>query len=79
MDGELLSPHELVDELGDELFGVLVRSVDVIPSRDHHGEVERTAARESGKENPELRELETMHPVLVTRRDKSLLYFLLFL
>lgn len=41
MDSELLSPHELVDELGDELFGVLVRSVHVVASRDDDGKVER--------------------------------------
>lgn len=40
MDGELFPPHKLVDKLRDELFGVLVRSVDIITPRNHDGEVE---------------------------------------
>lgn len=40
VDGELLAPHELVDELGDELLGVLVGPVHVVPSRDDDGKVE---------------------------------------
>lgn len=40
VDGELFPPHELVDELRDEFFGVLVWSVDIIAPRNHDGEVE---------------------------------------
>lgn len=41
VDGELLPPHKLVDELWDELLGVLVGTVHVVSSRDHHRELER--------------------------------------
>lgn len=41
MDCELFAPHELVDELGNQLFRVLVRAVYVVSSRNHHRQVER--------------------------------------
>lgn len=40
VDGELLPPHELVDELRDQLLGVLVGAVHVVSSRDHDRELE---------------------------------------
>lgn len=41
VDGEVLAPHQLVDELRDELLGVLVGPVHVVPPRDDDGKVER--------------------------------------
>ena len=41
MDGELLAPHELVNELRDELLRVLVGPVDVVTPRYDDREVER--------------------------------------
>lgn len=38
---EFLSSHELVDELGNELFRILVRAVDVVAARDHYRDIER--------------------------------------
>ena len=45
MDGELLPPHELVDELRDQLLGVLVGTVHVVSSRDDHRKLERPEPR----------------------------------
>lgn len=45
VDGELLPPHKLVDELRDQLLGVLVGAVHVVSSRDNHRKLERPERR----------------------------------
>ena len=51
VDGELLPPHQLVDELRDELLGVLVGPVHVVAPRDDDGKVERPDHTIHGRHN----------------------------
>lgn len=61
---ELLAPHELVDELWDELLGVLVGAVHVVPAGDDHREVEGPGDKKTKhtRQDNETKQIQTVYP-----------------
>ena len=45
MDCELLAPHQLVGELGDQFLGELVGSVNIVAASDQAGQLKTAEVR----------------------------------